>query len=92
MEDDAGLLCRRRHIALSVSLDQVGQKELPVQCSQNQHSFLKRGRGRGGSEAVLKFSENSSKLVQGNVPKINVVFFSCIVDCRLDKIVIDVFD
>ena len=34
-----------------------------------QHSFPKRGRGRGGSEAVWKFSENSLNLVQIVIPK-----------------------
>ena len=42
----------------------------PISRTKAQHFFPKIGWG-GGSEAVWKFSENSSNLVQVNVPKIN---------------------
>ena len=41
----------------------------PISRTKAQHFFPKIGWG-GGSEAVWKFSENSSNLVQVNVPKL----------------------
>ena len=50
----------------------------PVSLLQKtQLSFPKRGKGGGGSEAVWKFSENSSKMVQVITPKIVVVVVHC---------------